>query len=83
VEDETLSGKPPPSNQKLSQQERMRLIIALIRENQNGGVANIEVVISEAAERGAGREQTLNDIQHLKFQGHVYEPKTGKIRCAL
>ena len=58
VDDETLSGKPPP-NQKLSHQERMRLIIALIRENQSGGWANIEVVVSKAAERGVSREQTL------------------------
>lgn len=82
VEDETLSGKPPP-NRNLSQRERMQLIVALIRENQSGGGANIEVVISEAAERGIGREQTLNDIQHLKSEGYVYEPKTGEIRCAL
>ena len=61
----------------------MQLIIALIRENQNGGGANIEVVISEAAERGVGRAQILDDIQHLKFQGDIYEPKTGEIRYAL
>ena len=61
----------------------MQLIVALIRENQNGGGANIEVVMSEAAERGIGREQILTDIHHLKFEGHVYEPKTGEIRCAL
>ena len=83
AEDGTLSGKPPPLNQRLSQQERMRLIITLIRENQSGGGANVEVVVSEAAERGVGREQILNDIQHLKFQGDVYEPKTGEIGCAL
>ena len=52
TEEETFSCKPPPSNQNLSQRERMKLIIGLIRKNQNGGGANIEVVISEAADRG-------------------------------
>ena len=64
VDDETLSGKPPP-NRNLSQLERMQLIIALIRENQSGRGVNVGVVISEAAERGIGREQTLNDILHF------------------
>ncbi|KAF5412840.1 MAG: hypothetical protein C5S47_00600 [Candidatus Methanogasteraceae archaeon] len=41
------------------------------------------VVISEADERGLDREQTLNDIQHLKSEGYVYEPKSGEIRYAL
>jgi len=69
TEDETFSCKPPPSNRNLGQQERMQLIIALIRKNQNGGGANIEVVISEATDRGIYREQILNDIQHLEFKG--------------
>ena len=53
----------------------MQLIIALIRKNQNGGGANIEVVISRAADRGIYRDHILNDIQHLKFEGHIFEPK--------
>jgi len=61
----------------------MQLIIALIRKNQNGGGADIEVVISEAADRGIYSDQILNDIQHLKFEGHIYEPKTGKIKSIL
>ena len=61
----------------------MQLIIALIRKNQNGGRANIEVVISEAADRRIYKEQILNDIQHLKFEGHIYEPKTGEIKSTL
>ncbi|MCD4810943.1 MAG: transposase [Methanosarcinales archaeon] len=80
TDDETFSCKPPPSNRNLSQQERMQLIIALIRKNQNGGGANIEVVISEATDRGIYREQILNDIQHLEFKGYIYEPKTGEIK---
>lgn len=78
--EEFFSCKPPPLNRNLSQQERMQLIIALIRKNQNGGGANIEVVISEAADRGIYRDQIQNDIQHLKFLGYIYEPKTGEIK---
>jgi hypothetical protein len=58
----------------------MQLIIALVRKNQNGGGANIEVVISEAVNRGFYREQILNDIQHLKFKEYIYESKTGEIK---
>jgi len=83
IEEEPFSCKPPPSNRNFSQQERMQLIIALIRKNQNGGGADIEVVISEAADRGIYSDQILNDIQHLKFEGHIYEPKTGKIKSTL
>jgi hypothetical protein len=50
------------------------------RKNQNGGEANIEVVISEATNRGIYREQILNDIQHLELKGYIYEPKTGEIK---
>jgi uncharacterized Zn finger protein (UPF0148 family) len=78
------SKPPPPQNRTLSQQERLQLIIALIIENQdNGGGASIEKVVSEAAVRGIEREQVLNDIQHLMFEGYVYEPKRGEIRYAL
>ena len=83
IEEEPFSCKPPPSNQNLSQQERMQLIIALIRKNQNGGGTNIEVVISEATDRGIYRDQIFNDIQHLKFEVHIYEPKTGEIKSTL
>ncbi len=70
--------KPPP-HIKLSQQERMQLIVALIIENQNGRGASIEKVVSEAAKRGVDKEQVLCDIQHLKGQGEAYEPKNGEI----
>jgi len=70
----------PPPNVKLSQQERIRLIISLIIENQNGSGASIEKVVSEAAKRGIDKEQILCDFQHLKMQGDVYEPKTGEIK---
>jgi hypothetical protein len=78
--DELQPVKPPP-NIKLSQQERMRLIVAVIRENQNGRGANIENVVSEAVKQGIDKEQVLYDIQRLKVQGEVYEPKPGEIRC--
>ena len=80
TDEESFSCKPPPSNQNLSQQERMQLIIALIRKNQNGRGANIEVVISEAADRGIYRDQILNDFQHLKLKGYIYESKTGEVK---
>lgn len=70
--------KPPP-NIKLTQQERMQLIVALIIENQNGRGASIEKVVSEAAKRGVDMELVLCDIQHLKGQGEAYEPKNGEI----
>lgn len=75
--------KPPPQKRILSQQERLQVIIALIIENQNGRGARIEKVVSEAVGRGIVREQVLNDIQHLKFEGYVYEPKNGEIKYAL
>ncbi len=43
--------EPPPVHQ-YSQQERMKLIITLIKNSQNGRGASIEKVISEAAGRG-------------------------------
>jgi DNA replicative helicase MCM subunit Mcm2 (Cdc46/Mcm family) len=58
----------------------MRLIVLLIRENQNGRGAKIEKVVSEAVKRGINREQVLCDFQHLKMRGEVYEPKTDEIR---
>jgi hypothetical protein len=70
----------PPPDIKLSQQERMRMIIAMIKNNQNGRGASIEKVLSEAAKIGIDREQVLGDIEHLKFQGEVYEPRSGEIR---
>ena len=70
----------PPPNIKLSQQERMQLIIALIIKNQNGSGASIEKVVSEAEKRGIDKEQLLYDFQHLKMKGIVYEPKSGEIR---
>ncbi len=70
----------PPHNIKLSQQERMQLIVALIVKNQNGSGASIEKVMSEAEKRGIDKEQLLSDFQHLKMQGEVYEPKSGEIR---
>jgi hypothetical protein len=81
--EEPPPDKPPPQNRPLSQQERIQLIIALIIENQNGRGASIEKVVFEAAVRGIEREQVLNDIQHLKFEGYVYEPKDGEIRYVL
>ena len=71
--------EPPPSI-KLSQQERMQLIIALIVKNQNGSGASIEKVLSEAEKKGIDKEQLLCDFQHLKMQGEVYEPKSGEIK---
>jgi hypothetical protein len=70
----------PPPNIKPGQQERIRLIISLIIENQNGRGASIEKVISEAANKGIDKEQILCDFQHLKMQGEIYEPKTGEIK---
>jgi uncharacterized Zn finger protein (UPF0148 family) len=78
--EEPPPDKPPPQNVKLSQQERIQIIIALIIENQNGGGASIEKVISEAARRGIDNEQVLYDIEKLKFGGYAYEPKNGEIR---
>jgi Putative transposase len=73
--------KPPP-NIKLSQQERMQLIVSLIIENQNGRGASIEKVVSEAVKRGVDEEQVLCSIQHLKDHGEAYETKKGEIRYA-
>ena len=70
----------PPSNIKLCQQERIRLIVALIIDNQNGKGASIEKVVSEAAKKGIDREQVLGDIERLKVRGEVYEPKSDEIK---
>jgi DNA replicative helicase MCM subunit Mcm2 (Cdc46/Mcm family) len=71
--------EPPPVHQ-YSQQERIALIITLIKNNQNGRGASIEKVISEAAGKGIDREHVLEYIKHLKFQGEAYEPKNGEIK---
>ncbi len=71
--------EPPPVHQ-YSQQEKMHIIISLIKDNQNGKGANIEKVISEAARKGIDREYVLENIEHLKFQGEAYEPKNGEIK---
>ncbi len=60
----------------------MQLIITLIKNNQNERGASIEKVISEAAGRGIDKEDVLEYIEHLKFQGEAYEPKNGEIRYA-
>ena len=73
--------EPPPVHQ-YSQQERMQLIITLIKDNQNGRGASIEKVIFEAAGRGIDREYVLEYIKRLKFQGEAYEPRNGEIRYA-
>jgi hypothetical protein len=70
----------PPPNIKLSQKDRIRLIVSLIIENQNGRGASIEKVVSEAVKRGIDKEEILSDFQRLKMQGEVYEPKMGEIK---
>ena len=60
---EELPPVEPPPNIKLSQQERIQLIIALIVKNQNGSGASIEKVVSEAEKRGIDKEQILYDFQ--------------------
>jgi hypothetical protein len=79
---EELPPVEPPPNIKFSQQDRIRYIISLIRENQNGRGASVEKVVSEAAKRGIDKEQVLCDFEHLKVRGEVYEPKIGEIRYA-
>jgi hypothetical protein len=70
----------PPPGHHYSQQERMRVIVSLIIENQNDRGASIEKVLSEAMKRGIDKEQLLCDFQHLKVNGEIYEPKSGEIR---
>jgi len=70
---------PPPEYHQYSQQERMQILATIIMENKNGRGANLEKVISLAVSKGIDREQVLNDIQHMKFHGYVYEPKIGEI----
>jgi hypothetical protein len=70
--------EPPSIHQ--SQQERMLLIITLIKDNQNGRGASIEKVISEAVGKGIDKEYVLEYIERLKFQGEAYEPRNGEIR---
>jgi DNA replicative helicase MCM subunit Mcm2 (Cdc46/Mcm family) len=73
--------EPPPDCQH-SQQDRIRFIISVIKNNQNGRGASIEKVVSEAAKIGMDREQTISYIEHLKYQGYAYEPIIGEIRYA-
>jgi len=72
----------PPPNIKFSQQDRIRYIIFLIRENQNGRGVSIEKVVFEVGNRGIDKEQVLCDFEHLKMRGEVYEPKIGEIKYA-
>ncbi|MDW7777313.1 MAG: hypothetical protein SCH39_13390 [Methanosarcinales archaeon] len=53
----------------------MQLIVSLIIENQNGGGANIEKVVSEAVKREIDKEKLLSDIQRqaksdMYFRNH-------------
>ncbi len=74
----------PPSDYGSSQQDRIRFIISIIRNNQNGRVASIEKVILEATKIGKNREQeqVISYIEHLKIYGYVYEPNNGEIKTA-
>jgi hypothetical protein len=80
-EEEPPPVEPPPDCQH-SQQDRIRFIISVIKNNQNGRGASIEKVVSEAAKIGMNREQAISYIEHLKYQGYAYEPINGEIRYA-
>jgi tRNA G26 N,N-dimethylase Trm1 len=80
----TEEPKPvePPSDCQHSQQDRIRFILSVIKNNQNGRGASIEKVISEAAKIGMNREHAISYIEHLKQNGYAYEPINGEIKCA-
>jgi hypothetical protein len=71
----------PPSDCQHSQQDRIRFILSVIKNNQNGRGASIEKVISESAKIGMNREHAISYIEHLKQNGYAYEPINGEIRC--
>jgi len=72
----------PPPDYSHSQQDRIRFLISVIKNNQNGRGASIEKVISEAAKIGMNREQAISYIEHLKNNGYAYEPNNGEIKFA-
>jgi biotin operon repressor len=72
----------PPPDHRYSQQDRIRFITSVIKNNQNGRGVSIEKVISEAAKIGMNREQVISYIEHLKQYGYAFEPIKGEIRCA-
>ena len=72
----------PPSDYQYNQQDRIRFIVSVIKNNQNGRGASIEMVISEADKIGMNREQAISDIEHLKNNGYAYEPIKGEIKSA-
>ena len=72
----------PPSDYQYSQQDRIRFIISVIKDNQNGRGASIEKVISEVTKIGLNREQAISYIEHLKNNGYAYEPINGEIKSA-
>jgi uncharacterized Zn finger protein (UPF0148 family) len=80
----TEEPKPvePPPDYRYRQQDRIRFITSVIKNNQNGRGVSIETVISEAAKIGMNREQAITYIEHLKLYGSAYEPNKGEIRCA-
>lgn len=73
--------EPPPDCQH-SQQDRIRFILSVIKNNQNGRGASIEMVIAETSKIGMSREHVISYIEHLKQNGYAYEPINGEIRCA-
>jgi DNA replicative helicase MCM subunit Mcm2 (Cdc46/Mcm family) len=64
----------PPPDYRYSQQDKIRFITSVIKNNQNGRGVSIETVISEAAKIGMNREQAISYIEHLKHYGSAYEP---------
>jgi hypothetical protein len=80
----TEEPKPvePPPDHRYSQQDRIRFITSVIKNNQNGRGVSIEKVISESAKIGMDREQAISYIEYLKRYGSAYEHIKGEIRCA-
>ncbi|MCE8428553.1 MAG: hypothetical protein J5U19_09220 [Candidatus Methanoperedens sp.] len=72
----------PPPDYRYNQQDRIRFITSVIKNNQNGRGVSIETVISEAAKIGMNREHAISYIEHLKQYGSAYEPIKGEIKCA-
>jgi len=64
----------PPSVCQYSQQDRIRFILSVIKNNQNGRGASIEKVISESAKIGMNREHAISYIEHLKQHGYASIP---------
>lgn len=67
-----------------SQQKRIKDILSIIEEQEQEYDAGVptKVVLQEAMDRDYGKEKSRHEIQSLKDNGEIYEPKQDHLRTS-